>query len=102
MANASSPFSSRRNALRRIAGVAGATASLPLLSWSASALAQADDAAKASKSAVQYQDHPKGTSDCAHCANFVPGKSTDAAGSCLVVAGDISPKGWCLAYAGNG
>ncbi|TEA79770.1 high-potential iron-sulfur protein [Allopusillimonas ginsengisoli] len=103
MTNTTFSLTARRKALQKIAGLAGATAALPLLYWSASARAQANDAAgKASKSAVQYQDHPKGKSDCANCANFIPGKSADAAGGCTVVAGDISPKGWCLAYAGNG
>lgn len=103
MRNPFSSFTSRRKALRQIVDVVGATTSLPLLCWSVPARAQTDGAAgKASKPAVQYQDHPKGKSDCANCANFIPGKSAEAGGGCVVVAGDISPKGWCLAYAGNG
>lgn len=103
MTNSFDSFTSRRKALRRIVAVASATASVPLLGLPALARAQTDDTSgKANKSAVQYQEHPKGTSECANCANFIPGKSADAVGSCTVVAGDISPKGWCLAYAGNG
>ncbi|MFT0548612.1 high-potential iron-sulfur protein [Allopusillimonas ginsengisoli] len=103
MTNSFTSITSRRQALRKIIGAAGITASLPLLGWSVSARAQTDDAAtKASKPAVQYQDQPKGKSDCANCANFIPGESANAVGTCTVVAGGISPRGWCLAYAGNG
>ncbi|SDL70662.1 High potential iron-sulfur protein [Modicisalibacter muralis] len=94
---------SRRGTLRFLVGAAGSAASLPLLAWPVSARAGTLPASgTASKSALQYQDHPKGTSSCANCANFIPGKNPDAAGRCIIVAGDISPKGWCLAYAGNG
>ncbi|MGY1425830.1 high-potential iron-sulfur protein [Lysobacter sp. A289] len=97
------PDISRRILLRKLAVAAGAAASLPLLAWPASARAEtAADAGKASKSALQYQDHPKGTSACVNCANFVPGKNPSADGTCIIVAGDISPQAWCLAYAGNG
>ena len=48
---------------------------------------------------MQYQDHPKGDQDCSTCLQFIPGKSASAMGQCNVVAGPISPKGWCIAYA---
>lgn len=50
------------------------------------------------KSAMQYQDHPKGPQECSNCLQFIPGKSATAMGECKVVAGAISPHGWCLAY----
>lgn len=103
MTDSHDPLMSRRSALRLLAGAAGAVASLPLLGWAAS---PPPDAAEATgivaKSAVQYQDHPKGSSFCANCANFIPPRKPGAPGHCAIVAGDISPKGWCLAYAGNG
>lgn len=45
--------------------------------------------AKMPKSAVAYQDRPKGDQDCANCSLFQPPNA------CKSVAGDISPKGWC-------
>lgn len=97
------PLISRRAMLRHMAVAAGAAASLPLWSWSAPARADTSITfGTASKSAVQYQDHPKGTSACANCANFIAGKTPQDPGHCSIVAGEISPQGWCLAYAGNG
>lgn len=54
--------------------------------------------AKASKKAMQYQDQPKNGQQCSTCMQFVPGSKPDAAGTCKVVDGAISPKGWCVAY----
>lgn len=56
-------------------------------------------AGTASKASMQYQDHPKGNQECSTCLQFIPGKSASAMGQCKVVAGPISPKGWCIAYA---
>ncbi|TAM85744.1 MAG: iron oxidase [Candidimonas sp.] len=53
---------------------------------------------RAQKPAVQYQDHPMGTSACANCANFIPGSTPESMGHCTIVAGNISPHGWCVAY----
>ena len=36
--------------------------------------------------------------DCDDCIQFVPGPTSEAAGSCKVVAGSISPHGYCLAF----
>ncbi len=52
---------------------------------------------KATKKAMQYQDQPKNGQECDTCLQFVPGKA-GAKGACKVVEGDISPKGWCVAY----
>ncbi len=52
-----------------------------------------------SKSEVGYQDHPDGNKQCSNCSHFVPGSSPTAAGTCKVVAGSISPNGYCYAYA---
>jgi anaerobic selenocysteine-containing dehydrogenase len=48
---------------------------------------------KASKQAMQYQDTPKNGQQCDQCMHF------EAPKSCKIVAGDISPKGWCVAFA---
>lgn len=58
----------------------------------------ATQAAGASKASVKYQTTPKDGHDCAGCKFFLPGKPTTAAGKCSVVAGSISPKGWCVAW----
>jgi hypothetical protein len=48
---------------------------------------------KMSKQAAEYQVSPKGIQMCATCTLF------DAPHSCRVVEGEISPDGWCKAYA---
>lgn len=60
---------------------------------------QAADASKASKSEMQYRDKPNGKQQCSNCIQFIPGKTPDDSGECKVVAGKISPQGWCSAYA---
>lgn len=55
--------------------------------------------AKGTKTQFKYQDHPNGKQACAGCSLFIAGKTATAAGTCKVVAGPISPKGWCVAYA---
>ncbi len=54
---------------------------------------RANAQAKIAPNLVQYQDKPKGDAECDKCLQFV------APGSCKVVDGKISPKGWCAAYA---
>jgi hypothetical protein len=44
------------------------------------------------KTAVNYQDTPKGDRQCSNCSLFV------APNACKNVAGDISPKGWCVLW----
>jgi len=44
---------------------------------------------KLAKNVVMYQDHPKGDQKCSLCAHFLPPNA------CQIVAGDISPNGWC-------
>lgn len=56
-------------------------------------------AAKASKEAMQYRDKPNGEKQCSNCMQFIPGKTPEASGECKVVEGNISPQGWCTAYA---
>jgi hypothetical protein len=44
------------------------------------------------KTAVSYQDKPKGDRQCSGCSLFVPPNA------CKNVAGDISPNGWCALW----
>lgn len=77
-----------------------------LLATAVTALSGAAESAlaadKATKAAMQYRDKPNGKSECSNCIQFIPGKTAKAMGSCKVVAGAISPHGWCLAYAPKG
>lgn len=45
-----------------------------------------------SKPEAEYQDSPKNDQQCSECTKFQPPKG------CAVVAGDISPRGWCKLY----
>ena len=45
--------------------------------------------AKVAQRAAQYQPTPKGGLACAGCNSFI------APNQCKLVAGDISPSGWC-------
>lgn len=74
---------SRRALLRASVGAAA------MLGTAAPAAAQI----KVSKPSVAYQDQPDGNRRCALCAHFV------APGSCRIVAGPISPQGWCRLFA---
>jgi hypothetical protein len=78
---------SRRDLLKGVAILVGAAALRPVRAQG-----------KVAKSAMQYQDHPKGDAECSNCLQWIPGKTPTAMGSCKVVAGEVSPKGWCLAY----
>jgi len=55
----------------------------------------------ARKASVHYQDHPSGSDMCSNCANFIPGSSPTAMGTCKLVAGSISPHGYCFDYVPN-
>jgi secreted PhoX family phosphatase len=86
---------SRRSLLKGAASLAGVAVAAPLVLTSIDANA----AAKVSKAAMQYRDKPNGSKQCSTCLQFIPGKSASANGTCKVVAGSISPHGYCLAWA---
>ena len=44
--------------------------------------------------AYQYQAQPKGEQKCGSCLNFVAESNT-----CKLVAGQVSPEGWCSLWA---
>lgn len=52
----------------------------------------------ATQASVSYQTSPSGGQQCSGCKNFIPGASASANGTCKVVAGDISPAGYCVAF----
>lgn len=87
------------NASRRSFFKKGAAVTVGALTTGALLKTQQAKAAKASKSAMMYQDKPHGNQDCAHCVHYVPGSSPKADGTCTIVAGSISPHGWCVAFA---
>ena len=53
----------------------------------------ADAQSKTPKKVAKYQDHPNKSAKCSDCRFFRPPKS------CQLVAGDISPNGWCSFFA---
>ncbi|MBV1701869.1 MAG: high potential iron sulfur protein [Hyphomicrobiales bacterium] len=69
---------SRRNVIGLVAGVA------PLMM-----VASASAGAQVSPKSVGYVTSPKAGHECSGCNLFV------SPGSCKVVSGAISPKGWC-------
>ncbi len=85
----------RREWFRSAAQVTAGVLVAPLLF---STQAQAGTSGLASKASVGYQDHPNGHDRCSNCEHFIPGPTKTALGSCKVVAGKISPHGYCYAY----
>ena len=78
----------RRAALRTFAGFGLGAAALVVAPKGSLAQDQ-----KVPKETVQYQDAPKDGAECDKCVNWV------APNGCNIVAGNINPKGWCVAYA---
>jgi hypothetical protein len=83
MADRSTGLSRRR----LIATAACATSAMALAPMSAPALE------KMTRQQALYQDSPKDIMMCATCTLFEPPKS------CKIVEGDVSPTGWCKAFA---
>lgn len=80
---------SRRNMLK-ISGLS--LAMIPVV-----ALAAKNDNMRAT---MKYKDSPEGDKSCANCVQFVPG-AAGGPGGCKIFPGDteVSPKGYCVAYA---
>ena len=76
----------RRSFFRTAATIAGAAAAASIIPIRV-AYAQ-----KADKKSMQYQDTPKNGQECDKCTYF------QAPNKCGIVDGDISPKGWCVAF----
>jgi hypothetical protein len=80
---------SRRRVFQTLIGsAAGLSAGLALLGNQS-----ADAQSKTPKKVAKYQDHPNKGQQCSTCNFFRPPHS------CQLVAGNISPKGWCSFYA---
>lgn len=75
-----------------------ALALIPVIGISGNAVAAPNAAMRAS---LKYQDKPEGDKNCANCLQFVPGKSPSDKGGCKLIPNDteISPKGYCVAWA---
>jgi hypothetical protein len=82
---------SRRTLLKKGSVLLAGIAILPAVLQSHSALA-----GTGSKKDFNYQDHPRDGKTCAHCGSYI--SSGKAAGTCRILAGSISPQGWCIAY----
>jgi len=80
---------SRRAALRT--GLAAVGAGLVASAMTSKAQAQATE--KLAQNLVQYQAVPKDGAQCNKCVNWVEPNA------CTIVAGEIAPAGWCVAYA---
>ena len=90
VANRDGRMVARRSILGLGATLAG-VATVPL-----AILAREARAAGVEKGAVGYRDTPNSRKKCSMCVHFVPG--TADTGSCKIVAGNISPLGWCRAW----
>jgi hypothetical protein len=60
---------------------------------------RAEAAGAMAQSVAKYQAMPKGNAQCSKCNYFLPGATPTATGQCKVVAGAISPNGWCQMFA---
>lgn len=69
---------------------------LPALA-TATRMARADGS-KATQAAMHYQTTPNGSAHCAACRFFIPGGDATSNGTCKIVAGSISPNGYCVAF----
>jgi uncharacterized protein YjbJ (UPF0337 family) len=61
---------------------------------SADSAAPAAATGKVPQASVQYQAQPKGEQKCGSCLNFIAESNT-----CKLVAGQVSPEGWCSLWA---
>ena len=78
----------RRTLLHRLILALLAVAAAPAVAAEAT-----KDAEKISKADALYQYQPKGQQRCAICLQFMP------PGQCRIVAGPVSPNGWCQFFA---
>ncbi len=85
---------SRRRLFRQGAVIAGGAA-LGGLMLNTKAPAQSGTE---SKTMAKYQEKPHGSQECDGCMQFIPGKDSSASGTCKIVQGSISPKGWCMNF----
>jgi len=84
------PVSNDRMSRRKVIGMATAGIALAV------AFPMQAEAAKATQSQANYQDSPKGGQHCELCRYF------QKPNSCQLVAGTISPNGWCKFFNAKG
>ena len=89
------PNLTRADLLQRLAAAPIAIGAFAALQAEAVAATKPGHTAPAT---VQYQPKPKNGQQCSQCRYFINGKSKTANGECTIVAGPISPKGWCVAF----
>jgi hypothetical protein len=87
--NDNDKLTSRADMLRKVAAAPIAIGAFAALQQ------QAEAAPTMDQKAASYQTKPNGSNECDKCSLFIPGKSATANGSCKLVKGSISPKGWC-------
>jgi hypothetical protein len=81
-------------------GLIGCGLALCALAWQSARAATAptppaDGIPNLSKSAVGYRDIPERGKHCGNCRWFLAAADSAAPGHCQLVAGQISPTGWC-------
>jgi hypothetical protein len=81
----------RRSILIKAAGLAA----VPLIA----ATSEARAAGTVPQANAKYRPAPNGAAQCSKCNYFLPGASATVTGKCKIVAGDISPHGWCQLFA---
>ena len=56
------------------------------------------------RTSMKYKDTPEGDKRCDNCVQWVPGKTPKDLGGCKLFPGDteVSPGGWCVAWAKQG
>jgi hypothetical protein len=96
MTRSSDPVT-RRGAMR-IATKTTSMVAMQVIGMAATKYANAQAYGQTPRNVVRYQDSPKDGHDCATCQQFIPGTVAGADGHCKVVAGTVSPQGWCIVW----
>ena len=88
-------MTTRRDLLRTLALACGTTC-VPVGVLAASGRSGRDVVAQGRlpKDQAEYQEQPKGEQRCADCTHFISDSRR-----CRIVAGEISPDGWCRLWA---
>ena len=112
----------RRQALKKMLAIGGAALLVPFAAFSERTRAASPSAGvhKVDKKTARYRDHPEDGKMCMNCSHFIPSKGMGSmmegmgqgmggmngsmgmehmmAGECEVVAGPVSPMGYCRFY----
>src|SRR3954464_14166890 len=85
---------SRRSLLKKTLTFMAGIAAVPVLG----SVPNVRAAGKLTKAEVKYQEKASAGKDCDDCLQFIAGATPKASGTCKVVAGVISPHGYCIAF----